>query len=1655
MKQQAVNTFDGGMVMDIDELHAKPNTLTYARNTEYITTEGNQLILQKREGRDVKVNVTAGYNIKAVEVIDDVAYILSTRTPEETSGTAINTYSGASLTTKTLSTPTMQFGQVYDISIFENLTISGIEFRLKKQNTIDDGTMVVKLYTVNDDDLPDTLLSTSYTGGFTQLGTSFAYEEFTFPVAIDVSMHDRVALVVEVIGSSPLLVQFSNQESTYPSGSMFTGSGAGFFETFEEDGAVRTHLLGTYTSTGKSELGTFPSPKYTDSSGDPLIVTEDTIVDMLDVYSPLRNFKETTSYSDTDEDYNEEFRTTEFNISPGSEIELELQKTYDGSVNMIIASASEGNPVRLINTKFKVNDDSTATLIKRRLGKNDNVYSGDNFQKSEIIPRATTVGYINNMEVLGGGLLPAGGYRYYIKYITADGVETDVIEESRTIDIHYADGLITASGGDEAEVIPNMVKLQLTNLDKSFKGIRVYFSVSAGSSVAATTLYQINNTYDIDSSGNVTILHTGYENTINADAESFNLNYSQIRDSKLITKVNNRLALSGSTASLNHKDEYTELATYLLVTSNTSYDKVNAPTYMATNTSSKTHANPELFYDSGEYWDGETYEFSVVFITAEGTTPAYPIQGIDKVRNASGSYDITKLGNSLNDFDSSTGQNPKGIYRTPTQDSFYRIDSNTSSSTDDVMEFKTTHIQIDTQYFKPVLGNYPEIIGYYFVRKQRKKDIQMRGLLVPTAAIPQVTTFGASNIVHTPTFVNGGYPTRDSILDGGYKRVPAPDNIMPYAQRLVNVSSTAATVTKLFDMQVRAPNSQLAETSGKTSHAIYSPDIDCNTAFAASIFSSRDFGVHVYTVNGAASKAVQSASYGASYNKSGLYIYNRWTGPTANSSSVANSYTALGDLTYVNENTLGAGAGSFAGSTDRNLWLSSFGTSMTGESYTSTYMINQSAAKTLEAWFDTAIDDNETKFAGNALKYGRYIGAKFESLYDSRLAKMHMHRDLTHPANTNINVDNTLFFDNTSSGSANSYFNPNDITGYLCAIYTGASGAPITFTQWKQKYQTDDNSAYFAVSRRYPSSTAAGKLDIGDGDCYSGLMWKRVFRPRGIDEAPQATDTIAYEEDYRDLGMASFGYAISFPAKSNYNFHLRIPSNEDDAEYNIFGQKRSFLPIQGIESIRGSKLDETDRFNHGYGAAHESVIKQYGLNPDSPYYTAEQPNRVYVSDTDIESNFINGFTQFKGLSYRDYNSELGPIRAMVTLNGKIVAVFDSGVATIGVDERSMIPGTEGDIYMDSAKALASKSEVKSTIIGSNQPTSVITTSSFVYGVDTKQYKIWRTNGDEFTSISDLKVQSWLKDTITTLTNDLDENSRFAVYTTYDVRKSELLFTFAVFNRTTGELDDSKSVVYNELLEIWVCETDEHRATMFYINENKFATRPTFESSIFEYDYSHYVNLLNGEPVEETILEFVVNKDQNKVKVLENIMIVGNSVLPDSIDYTTDIYKGRNGIPPLSQTITTRTPVVFMLKENVSITNTSMYGFTFNDSGLSGILNPLTRLPIDAGELVTMINSAGDTVRTKIIRISDDGQDVEFADIVLPDTTIDFYIGHKSNIREYNAEIHEGITYMIPSCEVNSAITQPRGKWIKASMKLDGADQMYISGIASVYNQSLS
>ena len=462
---------------------------------------------------------------------------------------------------------------------------------------------------------------------------------------------------------------------------------------------------------------------------------------MLLKYNAFHNFynDDGTDLND-DRNYTSAFATTKLNlIDPvtlrPTIVDLKLQAAYDASVNMIFTD--DNNPMRIVNSRFSVDETGTiATLIDRRAKKDANTYNEVNFHQTELIPRSIIIPTLIFNGLIQGGVLPGGGYRYFFKYVNADGAETDIIEESRLVSVHDGSTTLNAVG---TSLLPttNCVSFTLSKLDQSFYGIVVYYTISLGEVDSVDKAAKILAPYIIQNDGTCSITHTGYEPISEVDITTLSLNYSLISRSRTLDVANSRLAV-GNTDATDIYDPNLAIAASAVKVDDDSFnilqssdiDQASSP--LAEN----NYSNPLFIYSNLGYWKGETYELGTVFITSKGISPVYPVQGIDNIDGAAEDtlrgYNQSLLGGLYRGY-SSYGQNAMGIYRTQNRRDLWTMVGNN-------IQFSGTNLTVDITGLQDVSTN---ISGFFFVRRVRKKDALVQGLITTVAAVPIESKFGS------------------------------------------------------------------------------------------------------------------------------------------------------------------------------------------------------------------------------------------------------------------------------------------------------------------------------------------------------------------------------------------------------------------------------------------------------------------------------------------------------------------------------------------------------------------------------------------------------------------------------------------------------------------------------------------------------------------------------------------------------------------------------------------------------------------------------------------------------------------------------------------------------------------------------------------------
>ena len=388
-----------------------------------------------------------------------------------------------------------------------------------------------------------------------------------------------------------------------------------------------------------------------------------------------------------------------------------------------------------------------------------------------------------------------------------------------------------------------------------------------------------------------------------------------------------------------------------------------------------------------------------------------------------------------------------------------------------------------------------------------------------------------------------------------------------------------------------------------------------------------------------------------------------------------------------------------------------------------------------------------------------------------------------------------------------------------------------------------DNSVFNAITDRYdiqniddflivPLSNIIGSEDrssgyqipVYRGDCYLCQFTHRVNRNFNDPSAPyndEIVDEYTWKNNYDpnntesydsinlgDVNAVQLGMWVTFKVRSSNNLNIRTLDSSNVDETAMCGHPRGYYPYSPMSTEGTYKHPESQIYNKGFS---KSLSERWNSElPDVPYIKNWFGTRIMYSDIHINDAYKNGFRVFQGTHYRDYTREYGEIVKLVSLESNLLCVFEHGIALIPVNERAIAgEGQGGNVYINTSNVLPENPKIISDMFGSQWPESVLKVPGktgdsvqYVYGVDTVAKKIWRTDGQSLTCISDFRVQEFLNNNITLGERELTPKIGIRnVKTVYNAFKRDVLFTF--YDNTYGFEEKVWNLCWNELLQKFI------------------------------------------------------------------------------------------------------------------------------------------------------------------------------------------------------------------------------------------------------------
>lgn len=415
-----------------------------------------------------------------------------------------------------------------------------------------------------------------------------------------------------------------------------------------------------------------------------------------------------------------DFDTEQLNFDLEHPVDIEVQPSYDGSVNLILNDNK--NIPRLINSRFSVREKDTYEIVDR-IGENDtNIYSQNTFDQDTSLYFKYSINPIIGFGGYISGSLPVGQYCFYLTYCDADDNESDFISETGVIPVFIGNDNSPKSidGGIKNENSTKGVILNIHNIDPSYNYLKVYYIryFADYQQNRVVECKKISRRYNIQQ--NYIIINiTGEENVEELDPNIINVSHFNPKNILAQAQCKNMLFFGNITKNTDNYKELSDCALRIVP-----YLEESSISNISNNYESSNfdfgYYNSQNMYKKVGYANYEYYRFGVVFIYNDGTLSSV-YNTLGRILKNNNSLEIPKLFNSKternyiksnedgwitqNQFGTETYLNNKGVCK-------FNFDGNFVQNT--ILGVKFNIPDEVKEYLKTL-----NIRGLFFVRQKR------------------------------------------------------------------------------------------------------------------------------------------------------------------------------------------------------------------------------------------------------------------------------------------------------------------------------------------------------------------------------------------------------------------------------------------------------------------------------------------------------------------------------------------------------------------------------------------------------------------------------------------------------------------------------------------------------------------------------------------------------------------------------------------------------------------------------------------------------------------------------------------------------------------------------------------------------------------------
>lgn len=1125
--------------------------------------------------------------------------------------------------------------------------------------------------------------------------------------------------------------------------------------------------------------------------------------------------------------------------------EMEVREDYDGSVNIYLCDGT--NPDRVFNSGFNVNTGAY----------NNRLYNIDSFDQvirlynETLKPPVVALNSINEK-----GKLKCGNVFLHFRYADESFNKTSFSTVLGPIPVALSSFIepFACRGGLPSDVSNKSILIDISTgfLDQSYKFVEIAIARYTNDQTAEVTIIdkQWNIQEMIAAGATYQIEVTGYESFRISTPSELIARKRTDEVCETMTSFESRL-YRGNTSEDNI--EYNQLLAFSKTIVLTHITKTMGIKHAGTGDgtgflmSEVGYKNPKEVLLRVGYFGMETYPFGVVFLLRSGKlTPAFPIEGFDNITT-----DVTKQVNKL------------GLYRFP------KVNCYGTEHVASIMGVKAT---VD-----PTLASAwvrQNVIGMYFVRGERIKNLQYQGL--------QIYSFDSRTLAGQGRFYNDtGGPAYETWSDRRSdnptsKRSPFLDYELTTYDSYGNqpgfpsgtiFSGIVAKIPWLWNMLRSEPH----QDKGLQADPVRSP--------AANRFVARkvDGMYGLFAPDYAFSKRLHDRSYNIEQigtalmtlelfdNDLSLQVYFKDHKVTNLIPNVVLKADAYGLLQWQAPDKGG---------------FTSFWTEGSG----STYDAEDGNGESGESFDVDRSDDGS----------GKRDDFSFFYHYSRQKSGLNKKTELKNLA---MGLPPYIGLDYSIMGTASI---PLPLSFFIMNVF---SSNPYLITDISTGYNFSSNR-FFRISDFISMPAAPTSYNCWKGDCFVSRTYLKTLGNPQYDVDLREDDTAGTHGGGNNY--LTFGMVAGMVLEQSYNNDYRCNPSYSPTENSepIKDMVQAFWPAAKPNDVKQfavkTRSKESLAFNTGYN---RTVDEQSfaGFDVVLPLQRFRFPLRITTSNKYVQGSFIDTFRICGLADHKDFDERLGEITALRKTTRNLYSVHYTGVIRHIVEQKAIQTSDAGqklEIAAD-VEVLDPKGDVLTDDFGSQHKTSVIGTDQAIYAVDWNKRKIWIAD-TKFSLMSDtLKITSKIQNFIDTISpsahfSDAADNfieqgqvpSIRGIATGFNRKFKEVIFAFL-----TGE--NRMAIVYNEKAGYFCGTRTECSPCYILINEDFFSCNPNLPENFSHHDretafgLDNYLKFYGSQIPADAYWEFVVNIQPDDDKLFQNIFINSNDQPFKKIIYATE------------------------------------------------------------------------------------------------------------------------------------------------------------------------